>query len=444
MALLKARKKHASKKLKVSWRKHTDIHDVEEFLEDQRLEERLGLSLSTISDNELFKVDIKPSVELLSKKEKQKLKAKKPLNCFSALAPSTKVSDPIAKRNRVKTKDEHKNDLLKKKEIENLTRGILKHKEIQANANRKLNELQRKGKLKRNFNKDLWESGKNLQIEQDEWVSSNTKKHNIRGVGIPLKSIKKAEIKTKSPFPAVEHPHPGMSYNPSFKDHQDLLRIVTEKEIKLIKEEDHLTRCTKGMFQKIFPSDRDQSWLVEMSEGLPSKNGTNIEENEISDNEHKSVNPPTKNTKKTLKQRKKQKEQLELEKRRRLIKLEKKKITDICKLNILNKKIEAIEKKQNILREKRMKRAEQKKNNTKVLNSAKFEEPDLEFSMGQDIAGNLKNMKVEGNLLFDRFKSMQKRNLLAPTKKQIRKKAKVKKYTKPGHKDEDWKKTVAR
>lgn len=42
MALAKPRKKHVSKKLKVSWRKHVDINDVEEFLEDKRLEERLG------------------------------------------------------------------------------------------------------------------------------------------------------------------------------------------------------------------------------------------------------------------------------------------------------------------------------------------------------------------------------------------------------------------
>lgn len=37
------KKKRVSKKKKISWRKHVDITDVEEFLEDQRLEERLGL-----------------------------------------------------------------------------------------------------------------------------------------------------------------------------------------------------------------------------------------------------------------------------------------------------------------------------------------------------------------------------------------------------------------
>lgn len=41
MSVIK-KKKHVSKKNKKDWRKHCDIRDVEAFLEDQRLEERLG------------------------------------------------------------------------------------------------------------------------------------------------------------------------------------------------------------------------------------------------------------------------------------------------------------------------------------------------------------------------------------------------------------------
>lgn len=39
------KKKRVSKKSKLSWRKHVNITDVEDFLEDKRLEERLGLVL---------------------------------------------------------------------------------------------------------------------------------------------------------------------------------------------------------------------------------------------------------------------------------------------------------------------------------------------------------------------------------------------------------------
>jgi len=37
------KRKRVSKKSKSSWRKHSDIKDIEGFLEDQRREERTGL-----------------------------------------------------------------------------------------------------------------------------------------------------------------------------------------------------------------------------------------------------------------------------------------------------------------------------------------------------------------------------------------------------------------
>lgn len=54
--------------------------------------------MSTLTNDELFKVDTGPSLELLSAKERRKLKAARPLKCFSALQPHTKVPDPITKR----------------------------------------------------------------------------------------------------------------------------------------------------------------------------------------------------------------------------------------------------------------------------------------------------------------------------------------------------------
>lgn len=52
-------KKRVSKKNKRSWRKNVDITDVENFLEDQRLEERLGVKFSDTKNEELFEIDVK-------------------------------------------------------------------------------------------------------------------------------------------------------------------------------------------------------------------------------------------------------------------------------------------------------------------------------------------------------------------------------------------------
>lgn len=112
------KKKKVSKRNKSSWRKHVNIKDVDEFLEDQRLDERLGYIkvifvfnsvtlksfrfVSKLADDELFQVDTQPSVEgsrPSSEKQNRRQKLReKSANCFSLLVAHTKVPDPIKKR----------------------------------------------------------------------------------------------------------------------------------------------------------------------------------------------------------------------------------------------------------------------------------------------------------------------------------------------------------
>ena len=54
------RNKNASKKNKKSWRKNTDLDEVEDFLEDQRLEQRLGGAFKDRPDSSLFVEDARP------------------------------------------------------------------------------------------------------------------------------------------------------------------------------------------------------------------------------------------------------------------------------------------------------------------------------------------------------------------------------------------------
>lgn len=61
----------------------------------------------------------------------------------------------------------------------------------------------------------------------------------------------------KNQMKSVDLPHPGTSYNPSFKDHQDLLKAIAEKENKIIKEEKHLARVTRDMFTKISEKEKE-------------------------------------------------------------------------------------------------------------------------------------------------------------------------------------------
>merc|ERR1712018_1089043 len=101
--------KKASKKNKKSWRKNTELDDVEEFLDDQRLEERLGGAFDKRSDSDIFVVDTSKDEAAecseststhLSKREARKKKAReKSLKCFSNLDVNSNsgVQDPKKK-----------------------------------------------------------------------------------------------------------------------------------------------------------------------------------------------------------------------------------------------------------------------------------------------------------------------------------------------------------
>jgi nucleolar protein 53 len=88
------------------------------------------------------------------------------------------------------------------------------------------------------------------------------------------------------------------------------------------------------------------------------------------------------------------------------------------RLKFLNQEIEARDKKLAKLREKREKIRAIKVKEPKQLSKRKFEPLDLEFNLGEEINGNLRGIKPEGNILEDRYKSFQRRNIIEPTVRQ--------------------------
>ena len=78
--------KGSSKKTKKGWRKNVDITQEEDFLEDQRLEERLGGPFNEKADEELFVIDNKAedNQEVTGEPSKKwrKKREEKPSKCF--------------------------------------------------------------------------------------------------------------------------------------------------------------------------------------------------------------------------------------------------------------------------------------------------------------------------------------------------------------------------
>lgn len=242
------KKRKVSKKTKKAWRKHVDTNDVDKFLEDSRLEERLG-SFTARENSDLFEISTKP--EILPKKTRQELLKLKEPRCFNILKPHTAVPDPIAKRNRVKTKEERKNTLLVRKEALRKSQGILKLKEKLRLKNQLIAASKKLTKPKRGeFNSDVWKEKFREEIDLD-WLSAHTIKHTLSHFGEKKRKLPISLRKKPSMISAIEVPHPGMSYNPSFEDHQKLLREVAQKETELIKQEKHLDRVTTKMFKKV-------------------------------------------------------------------------------------------------------------------------------------------------------------------------------------------------
>ncbi|KAL0277003.1 UNVERIFIED_CONTAM: hypothetical protein PYX00_004438 [Menopon gallinae] len=433
-----AKRKRVSKKTKKSWRKNVDINDVEDFLEEQRWEERTGFKVSELKDEDLFEihktgdnetttVPLKPTENITSKKPSGSMRLRETSTpvAFSILEKRSAVPDPVIKRNRVKTREEKRHPAVKKIFQERLEKGILTAKQKMSLRDRKKAELERRRRSKiPQFKSDLWGKENELDLDKD-WLYEDTVRHTLTNTGnLNVKPPK--SIRTKpSQIPAVEPPHPGTSYNPSLKDHRSILELVAETEQKMEKSEKHLKRVTTDMFQKVKQSEADKEWLKEMSAGLADEKQESDEE---ITGDYTTVNPPVKNKKKTLQKRRRLREANQLQAQIRQKKIEKKKISDMYKLRKFNAMFKKQELKQKSEKMKREKLKELKPFQTKKLSRNKYEEPLLDFSMVEDISGNLRGMKSDSNLLKDRYMSLQKRNILEPTVKHFKKKIKKKKY----------------
>lgn len=439
--MTKVKRKHVSMKKKASWRKHTDIKDVEEYLEEQRLQERIGGNIEK-TDEELFIIDKDPKEKTFSLRQEKKLRAQQPSKCFISLENNSKIEDPIRKRNRVRTAEERKHPLLKAKIQRNKELGIIPERQLQSikdriNASKKIPKTKEKNV---DFKRDLWnEEDEGLKENpelQSMWVNDNLKQYHLKNLGIDKVKVPQITHEKRSQLKSIDV-IPGTSYNPSKADFENLINTVVEKEEDFLKKSAKLNRSLKPIYQKTSKSEVKRRRRAEMREGFPTNDNKDVEDDsEVTDNEYKTTNPPVRNKKKDLKKRRKQKEhrlrmaQAELEKN------ELKKIKDLGMLKMYKRQIAksevAIEQRKDVRAVKR----EQKKLLPRRLARKKFEEEDIHVEEEPEALGNLRKLKPLGSILVDRFKSMQKRNILVPNIKRQPRKHRVVRIKKNSHKEE--------
>lgn len=157
--------------------------------------------MSEKSNAELFAIDIAPrkkkqkKIGLTLKEKRQKLRESIP-KCFASLINESKVTDPISKRNRVRTKDERKHFIAKSIDEAKQAKGIVKKTVLKSLADHKRSletaEAKRRASKRHIFDKDVWEMGTPAEQRSDfksDWIDEKVTTHNIVNTGTPVVSV---------------------------------------------------------------------------------------------------------------------------------------------------------------------------------------------------------------------------------------------------------------
>lgn len=127
---------------------------------------------------------------------------------------------------------------------------------------------------------------------------------------------------------------------------------------------------------------------------------------------------------KTKQQRRKEKLKKEKEFLRLKAKKEKIELNNVFMINTYKKEILAQEKETKLKQEFLKEREVEKLKRPVTLSRHKYQPQDIEIQCSDEVTGNLRNLKPEGNLLEDRFKSLQRRRMLAASVRVERRRSK--------------------
>nr|XP_043887921.1 ribosome biogenesis protein NOP53 isoform X2 [Solea senegalensis] len=404
-----SRRKRVNKNKKKNWNKHIDVNDVDEFLEDIRHQERTtGGLLSEKSDDTLFFVDVgqpeKPESKESEEGKKRKGKTSQPLRIdlilqHDSLIPPPKdvlaYQQPNAKKlRRIAQKAEQ---LARKGVVPRRQKRLLNMRPVDRVAKKAMTEAN--NNPDREFY-DIW--GQKSKDSADPWYLQQTGKK-------PVKRPEKMNDKP-SVIPAVEVIAPGGSYNPDFFSHQALLQEAHEVEVKKQKEEDKVERQLAVNKED---TATKETILREEVQGLVEEDNED-DEKANEEEEDVAVGGIALSQKKTERQRKKEKTEKMKEQQRASDKRQTDLQQQLFQLRSIKASLKQQDQKTQSRQTQRKAKQEAQKSQPRRLGRLKFQPQDLEIQLSDELAGSLRQLKPEGSVLKDRFKSMQKRNLIEP------------------------------
>lgn len=425
------------------------MSQVNQHLEEVRFEERVGGSFADRPDEKLFVIEKEAKTE----EPKRNRKQPKKLRCFANLEGLPGVPDPRPFRNKTLTSEERENPIVKKMKLDKIKAGKIGKKTLEKlEARKKYLEKKEAGRKERStrrrteFDFDIWETEEKVALPSDDWVGKTVLEHTAKGKCqyVP-KAANERNLSTGTIIPAVEVPESGASYNPSASEHQDLLWKAALVEIQKEKEQARIDRHTTFMFPDKGKAPTEKDYIQEMSEGIvefkneeekkddDEEEETKIEDLEVTKEEEESHNkmikPKTRKQKRDKRGRNFEEQREKREKETRLREME------VMRTKSLKKQLTE----ENKIMEKNQRRRKQQKvdkmSGPLQLSNYKYEPQDIEIKLSDELCGNLRNLQPEGSILEDRFKSMQRRNMIeVRVKQRTVKKLKRKKFEKRGHK----------
>ena len=188
------------------------------------------------------------------------------------------------------------------------------------------------------------------------------------------------------------------------------------------------------MFPRKDQAPTEASILKEMSEGIVELEDTKETPNEeiVEEDIEKVVvgnKPKTRRQKRDKRKRMFEDQRKERERDLRL------RETEISRLRSIRKELKSEESRIEKNIEKKKAEAEQKLLGPQKLSNYKYEPQEIEIKLSDELTGNLRNIRQEGSLLEDRFKSMQRRNMVeVRVKQKTVRKLKRKTFEKRSHK----------
>lgn len=418
-AVKRKTRSRASKNKKVYWRKGVDLDDVEEFLNTKRFDETTGGPISERKDEDLFTIDKAGQEDKVKKLTRRQEAAWKKRQQLSDVWDDIAVEFKPTKR------------ALKKK-ARCLKKKVLGFRESQSNGVASSISASNAPDI-RQEPIDLWAGSENeITSSGQEYFEKATKKR------MPHRPDTLKHISTL--LPNVDTPQPGVSYNPTLKSYQTYVKEIAEDELRLERKEEKTKKNLELLPGENYVTQEEK--LAEESAGLFDGDDVKVEEESAAergaDCDPSKPNLRERKTRKDVRQKALNKRN-ELEKKR-LQELKTKEHL-VYATRKLNKEVSTmLTEREEKAKVRKKKKALKKLMNPQKLGRGKFEDVGKAFLVSDELPGSLRELKPQGNILAERLKSLQKRNVLPVPgeriKSSLKKRLKVKEVERRSHRED--------